>query len=208
MNIAMLIRGPIRPNHKVAFDNIQMLKNNFMDHSISMYLWAWKSPHATQLVDLLVPDHVLLVDEPTDDYILNVIDGPFKITNYINCFKQYWTMKQATSWVDATHNFVVQFRADIQFEIDSLQDWLNPEYYTTVHTFFSRKRTNDQIGIATPDVMKRTWDYRDTTILNDFMKNANCPENILDQIITMNDVKLKCGNLKTWMLDPNRHILS
>jgi hypothetical protein len=208
MNVTLLIRGPIRPTDQSALDNINFFLKSLEGHSVCSYLWAWDTPIARQLLTRVVIDHVLLVEEPSDDYIHSVIGKDFSMTNYIRCFKQYWSMKRATEWVGEAHDFVVQFRADMRIQIADLSSWLNPEHYTTIHTRFDKEFTNDQFGIAKIDVMRRAWNYHDEATLIEFMKSARCPEDVLDRIVLKNDVKLKQAHLSVWTLDPDRHILS
>ncbi len=210
MNLALLIRGPIRPNHQSALELIRAFRECFCGHKITQYLYAWDSDEARKLVDVLTPDNVLLVEEPSDNYIMSIIHEPFKITNYIRCFKQYWSMKRATEWVNKDHDFVVQFRADsiLKITTSKIPSWLDLQHYSTIHTCHDGDFTNDQVGVASPEVMRKAWDYRDENILEEFMKLANCPENVLDNIIKMNGVKLKKCDLEVWALHPDRHKLS
>jgi hypothetical protein len=117
-------------------------------------------------------------------------------------------LKQATAEIDA--DFVVQSRTDITIEIDPFL-WLNKDYYTTIHAQDNAPNNpnsefiNDQLGVATPEIMRLAWDYGDEMQLREFMDKSERPEDILQFIIDMNGVSVKIAPVIQWDLDSRRH---
>lgn len=197
--IAILFRGPIRPTYHTAINNIKLLMNCLTGYETTTYLWAWDSEESRKVscdINVFEP-------EPNEKFIYNCVKH-----NMGNSFKQYWVMKRAIEFINnrEEYDYIVQSRTDTKIVFDNLDNWFDKECYVT--SYFRGHQAsyvNDQIGIATPEIMHKAWDYINFDILDEFTKNSQQPEDVLDQMIVMNGVKLKIGKLKVWELNENRH---
>ena len=201
MKIAVLFRGPVRPTAETAVNNIKLLTDCLSGYDVTTYLWAWN----TEMARKVNCDINILDQEPSQDEIARVVNT----TNY-NCFKQYWVMKRAIKFINShrKYDFIIQSRTDtkIVFDKSELPNWFDEKHYVTIHYHGQRASyVNDQIGVASVLTMYDAWNYKTFDILNEFMQKARQPEDVLDNIIVMYNVKLKIGRLKVWELDERRH---
>lgn len=129
---------------------------------------------------------------------------------------------------------------DILISKQDINKWFNKNYYNVIYSMFSDKDINtfdfnhehskpfghrvrahadgihselytfDHFAIATPEIMYQAWNFHNPSLLSSFIFNSIIPENILDQILHYNKVKIQhikdnhedgCLYFK---LDPNR----
>lgn len=190
MKLAVIFRGPVRPTPSAVLCKVDALLECLRGHEVVTHLWTWQSPAAAEIVHRF--DHCHLLPEPDES----------------NAFKQFWTLRQAT--MDVQADFVIQSRTDILIRID-INDWLIPGQYTTIHArgdFPNNPNSefiNDQFGVATPEIMRRTWDYKDEETLRQFLAAAKRPEDVFQSILDMNTVPVGIAHTSAWDLDKNRH---
>jgi hypothetical protein len=202
MKLAVLFRGPVRPNASRAGNNMAMLVNSLQDHDITTYLWSWDGPQSREISCC---DVTVLEPEPDEKFLQLHAKH-----NMGNSFKQYWSAKRAIEYINSRekYDYIIHSRSDMRivFDKDNITDWFDQDHYVTLHYHGTRASyVNDQIGSATPEIMQATWDYKTLDLLNHFTSKARQPEDVLDQIIVMNGVKLKIGKLKLWQLEEDRH---
>jgi hypothetical protein len=208
MKIAILIRGPVRPDHQTCRANVEILKNCFDEHESHIYLWTWNSTEAKKLSQSYHCFHkVTLVEELSETDIRRKLnEEKATIKNWsCNIYKQFWSMENALKSIDDSYDFIVQSRADTRIQInkDVLPQWFNPEHYTTIHAKGQNGGfTNDQFGIATPAIIKRVWKYHD---YGELSTRALRPEDIIDFIAEREQIPLKIAPIAIWELNPRRH---
>jgi len=201
MKLAVLFRGPVRPSADIVNNNITFLTDSLSGHDITTYLWTWDTAEARKVrCDVNVYE-----EEPSSHFISKCVKH-----NIGNSFKQHWVMKRAIEFINGhdNHDFIVQARTDAKviFDQGELPSWFDKDHYVTLHFYgIAPSYVNDQIGVATPEIMYKAWDYKDFGTLAAFTSNAKQVEDILDQTIAMNKVKLKAGKLTTHQLAENRH---
>lgn len=170
--------------------NVAMLLDCLKEHEVTTHLWTWDSPAAREVSHQFHSAH--LNPEPQG----------------VNSYKQFWTLKLATT--SSTADFVIQSRTDMTIQVD-IKDWLNPGCYTTIHVrgdFPGNPNSefiNDQFGVATPEIMRRAWDYANEETLKKFMSDAQKPEDVFQSILDMNHVPVIIAPTAVWVLDKNRH---
>jgi hypothetical protein len=216
MKILIWHRGPVRPNIQNCINNINLLKSNFnknyfdFDELISTY----NHPLADDLYNNYKVKYFLLMEAPDNNFVKQT----FEFSNIPSgacskrVFKQFYTNKIVSEFIFnlQKYDFVIMSRMDTSFSIESsAAEWFNPNFYTTIHDK-QDGFTNDQFGVAQPEIMKKAWDYIDLKNLKMFGDNAYRAEDIFDQILTLNNVSTfsmfvqKQIRPDIWIQDPMR----
>jgi len=210
-NIAILFRGPIRPNAINVARNIKSLKDSFKDYSIETFLVTWDSPNLRKLQKLKLIDNYLILKMPDDSYIDSVMTARAKseaysiMSNYKTAFKQFWSQLMGLKMVISYNKFdyIVSTRTDLKVIIDSPQDWLKENLYLMpiqeCHYNF-----NDQFGIADPKTMLGAWNYQTLENLVYLYNGCENPENCLANIMKSNNISYSYLSAKEYELDRNR----
>ena len=217
MKIAVLFRGPVRPNP----DKVVERYNEFMTHfdnlvpqiEVHTYLatWrTWKSHNASELLALNLFDNVLMQTAPTEAHRLRCT----KLTRLPNgahiepVFNMYYQSKTALDLIvnADTYNFIVHTRTDLQMVMcPDLSQWFDPNYYVTIHAK-PNPWTCDQFGIATGEMMHKAWDYGDIGNLGKLIEAADKPEAILEMMIEAANIPVRTAPYQVWNLDPTRNM--
>ena len=213
MKILIWHRGPVRPSSENCIQNMKLLKSDFeTDFEIEELISAYTHPLANEVFINYKVNYFLLMDAPSDLFIKSIIPKSHVPSGaeMHRVFKQYYTNKIISEFIFnlKKYDFVIMSRMDTKFSIKSnFKDWFNYGKYTTIHVK-TDGWTNDQFGIAEPEIMKKAWDYKTIEILKEFINKAHKAEDILDQIIEMNNVETySMRNIKLpdiWLQDPNR----
>ena len=216
MKIAILFRGPIRPNPQRVVDRV----NEFMGHftqvnpniSIHTYLatWrTWKQYNASDLLKLDMFDNVIMQTPPTAEQ-WSRCTSITKLPNGADIepvFKMYYQSKTALDLIKNADNydFVVHTRTDLQMILgEHINNWFDINYYVAPH-IHPHPWMCDQFGIAPADLMYKAWDYRTIDNLKRLIESANKPEDILQMQIEEAGIQVKSAQYTAWNLDPMRN---
>lgn len=210
MNVACLIRGPIRPNCESVIKNIQIFLESFKNYNINLdlYLCTWKD-YSNDFAEIKRQfSNIKIVSA-------SLTQEPFFYSknynfNPINCYKQYVLAKYSINTVSSIkeYDFIIHSRTDMQIKIEPTQ-WFNDGYYTTIHTvqdpYNNSPFTNDQFSVAQPSIMKKVWFYQQEAELLNLINNVPFPERILDFNIERDHILTKTAKPLIWKLDASRH---
>jgi hypothetical protein len=216
MKIAVLFRGPVRPNPAKVVERY----NEFMTHfknidpriEIHTYLatWrVWKEYKASELMALDLFDNVIMQTAPTEEHRKRCT-ALTKLPNGANIepvFNMYYQSKTALDLIvnADTYSFIVHTRTDLQMIMcQDLSQWFDPNYYVTLHAK-PNPWTCDQYGVATGEMMHKAWNYKSIENLGKMIESADKPEAILEMMMEAANVPVRTAPYVAWNLDPMRN---
>lgn len=216
MKIALLFRGPLRPNPEKVIENTQHTVNELKSagHEVRTFLATWPTYNHYSAEDLRqrnVFDHIIITDEPTPEYVKQYVHRlqiPGSHSTIDNVFKMYVQSKNAIDVILQTGKFdrIVHSRPDIIVRFGSyLDSWL-----TLSESNYVRQRCdaawwiNDTIGMAPPDIMQRAWDWHSLEELGTRIDQVTIPEEVLMGLIADNGVPHVPEDTEQMILDPAR----
>lgn len=221
MKIAVLFRGPVRPNNQSVLDRVHEFLSQFNGQPVEIHTYLatwryWKEEKSTDLINVNVFDNVIMQTEPTDERISKFVSVPV-LKNTVSVgppFKMYYQSKTAIDLIcnNDDYDFIVHTRTDLQMIIyPYFNEWFDPLHYVALHTHpepFTTEYTpwlNDQFGIAPAALMKKAWDYGTLENLGKLLDQADIPERVLQTIVDTNGVPVKSAPHSVWNLDPERN---
>jgi hypothetical protein len=225
MKIAILFRGPIRPNPASVEHKFRIFMQQFVgaQAEIHTYLATWRNWHhhkASDLINLNIFDNVIMQTEPTMQQIRRCTDLD-EIKNGMpihGVYKMYYQSKHALDIIMNAddYDYIVHTRTDLYMIMDRIQEWFDPNYYVTPHVkppgfTYSQPQLRpptficDQFGVATAANMHKAWDYGTLANLDQLFKDAAIPESVLDMMLERAGVNSKEGPYKVWKLDDIRN---
>jgi hypothetical protein len=214
LKIAVLFRGPIRPNSQSVVERYGEFMSHFrnLDGEVTTYLatWRkWKNTKASEVMSLDLFDNVIMQEEPTIEHIkrctkLKKLPNGADIKPVYNMYYQSKTALDLIVQAD-TYNFIVHTRTDMKMVMcDDLNHWFDQNYYVAPHIIGNPWQC-DQFGIATGEMMHKAWNYGDISNLGRMLELADKPENVLEQMIIANNIPVKASPYKLWELDSKRN---
>lgn len=215
MNIACIIRGPIRPNHNSVINNINTFLESFKDfkENIDLYLCTWEEYSQSSSE---IKKHFDDINVITTSLEKNPVFGQKYLFNKLNCYRQFISAKFFISSISKLkkYDFLIHTRTDMRMKIEP-KEWFNQNFYTTIHSgqnlkdnwqnFSGEHFTNDQFSVAQPEIMEKAWDYGTEKELIELIDTVPFPEKILDFNIEKNKVFVKVARPLIWNLDYERH---
>ena len=215
MKIAVLFRGPVRPNNQSVMNRVIEFLYQFQNTNIEIhtYLATWRYHNDQRAADLIATDffhNVIMQSEPTIDQVRRATD----LTLLKNgsradwVYNMFYQSKTALDLIHAADNydFIVHTRTDIQIMLHPyMHQWFDSDNYVTLHTYKDENSwINDQFGVAPAAMMQRAWDYGTLENLGRLMKLAEFPEMILQRNMIDHNIPVKTGQYSIWQLDPTR----
>ena len=213
MKIAVLFRGPLRPNPASVRDKV----NDFMqlfagsNAEVHTYLATWRNWHhhkASDLINLDMFDNVLMQTEPTLEQIKRCtkIDHLQNGSHISTVFNMYYQSKTALDLIVNTddYDYIVHTRTDLYMSLAQPEQWFDPVYYVAPHVH-PNPWMCDQFGIATAANMHRAWDYGTLEQLGRRIEAAAIPESVLQTMIDEAHIPVRTAPYHYWQLDPLRN---
>lgn len=220
MKIAVLFRGPLRPNHNSVVSRVNEFLWQFNKRGIRLhtYLATWKDYRGQPAGPLLsqnIFDNIIMQTPPSDERIRQFVRVPqLKNTAEITYpFYMYYQSKTALDLIHSAddYDYIIHTRTDMRMIIDTHFDqWFTPDTYVAIHThrepFTTDKDAwmNDQFGIAPASIMQQAWDYGTLENLGRMFDDADIPDRILQRMIDSKNIKFKSAQYDKWTLDPGR----
>lgn len=211
-HIAILFRGPIRPNVEDIAKNIIILKDCFKEFVIETFFVTWDGPHIYEIQALKLIDNYLILKEPNDSYIDTVMTSRARseITSLFasnkTAYKQFWSQLLGIKMVisHGIYDFIVTSRPDLRIKIDNPHEWLRSKKYV-MPTQECHLNYNDQFGIADSETMLKAWDYKNIDNLVELYRDCLNPENCLANIMKSNNVSFDYIEASKYELNKKRH---
>lgn len=216
MKIALLFRGPLRPDPGKVIENTQQTINELKEagHEVRTFLATWPTYNHHSAEDLKQQnmfDHVIITEEPSPEYVRQYVNRPYipgSHSTIDNVFKMYVQSKNAIDVILQTGNFdrIIHSRTDIIVRFGSyLDNWL-----ALSETKYVRQRCdaawwiNDTIGMSTPSIMQRAWDWHSLEELGLRIDQVSLPEEVLMSLMADNEVNHIPEDTEQMILDPSR----
>lgn len=227
MKIAILFRGPVRPNPANVVNRVREFMAQFQGAQgveIHTYLatWrTWRQHRASDLLALDLFDNVLMQEAPTEEHRKRCTRLT-KLPNGANIepvFNMYYQSKTALDLIvrSDTYSYIIHTRTDLQMLLGPhINDWFDPECYVAPHVpgILAPHAPHikpedlwicDQFGVATGENMHKAWDYGDIGELGKLIESADVPERVLETMVTRAGIKMRTAGWAAWNLDPMRN---
>jgi len=220
MKIAILFRGPIRPNPQSVIDRYTEFMNQFINVVsnsgpivIHTYLatWRnWKNHNASDLLSLNLFNNVLMQEEPVEETrtLCTKIQKLPNGADIIPVYNMYYQSKMALNLIENSNNYdyVIHTRTDAQVILNQfIPEWFDSNNYVAPHVH-PEPWMNDQFGIAPAKLMYSAWDYGTIENLGKMIESADIPERVLEFMMRNASIPVKAGKYVAFNLDPNRNI--
>ena len=205
--IAIIFRGPIRPDVESVAKNIRLLKENFSKFDVDTYLITWNNIGVSNFITNEGIDNLLIIKEPSKEFISQKLTTRTKENSLFDRnYKAFWSVRTGIKLVLDTkinYDWIVLTRTDLAVHIEDIEKWLSGDDYVmpTQENYI----INDQFGIAKPMIMDKAWDYIDLPNLNKLYGQSVNPEDCLKKIMEMNGVNTKKISADFYSLDIKRH---
>jgi hypothetical protein len=220
MKIAVLFRGPLRPNSESVVARVNEFLWQFNKRGIRLdtYLSTWRDYRGQKAADLIgmdLFDNVIMQTPPSDERIRKFVKVK-QLENTADITYPFYMYYQSKTAIDLIHNaddydYIIHTRTDMRMIIDSyINEWFIPDTYVAIHTHRKPFTTesdawmNDQFGIAPAHIMQQAWDYGTLENLGRMFDNADIPDRILQRLIDSKGIKFKSAQYNEWILDPQR----
>ncbi len=214
MKIAVLFRGPVRPQPHFVVERCREFMSQFanVDAEIHTYLatWrTWRTYKASDIMALDLFDNVIMQTAPNDTHrerctALKKLQNGADIEPVFNMYYQSKTALDLIMNADQ-YDYIVHTRTDLQMLFGPhLPQWFDPNYYVTVHAK-PRPWTCDQMGIAPAKMMQAAWDYKTIENLGKMIEAADKPEAVLETMIEAANIPVRTAAYQIWQLDPRRN---
>ncbi|MBB2177534.1 hypothetical protein [Gluconacetobacter johannae] len=215
MKIALLVRGPIRPNIEAVLSKVRVIKKEIESkfNDIDVFLSTWKE-------DVLGVNDLLRGNEVENVFFLKKPDAKF-VYEYLrtthlsggqtayNVFLQYYMSKVSLDLISSygNYDFIVHSRTDLSISLGgSLESWFVEGVYKTIHVpGVDSGFINDQFSISDTKTMLSSWNYESLENLRELISNSEIPEHILWNMIVSRNITAEISGYDVWELDPNRH---
>lgn len=217
MKIALFFRGAIRPNPQRVLENTRPLIQELRQagHNVTTYLVTWptyKGAGVDELINSNVYDNVIIEQEPTDEYIHQFITRTQPINGHTtipNVWKTYYLSNKAIAQIvkQDAYDIIIHSRPDLLVKFGShLANWLE-----LADQAYVRPRCDaawwicDVFGVASTNIMQRTWDYKTEQELGRRIDQISISEEVLMGLMKDNGIETLPCDLELFELDPSRH---
>lgn len=209
MKIAILFRGPLRPDIKTVSENIRNIKKSFSKYELDTFLFCWQDPQVGELVQSGLVDHVIQLKEPSTEFCAERLKArctkPWAL--FDRNYKMFWSQKLSLEIIrgmEIEYDWIITTRPDLSMEIADPELWLNKWHYTMPIPKWVNTGFTDQFGIADMLTMYDTWNYNNLETLNKFYEESIGPEDCLRLMMESKKIKVKMINAD-YILNPKRH---
>ena len=212
MKIAVLFRGPLRPNPASVEQKLRWFMQQFngAQAEIHTYLATWRNWHhhkASDLMNLDLFDNVLMQTEPNAEQAKRCTQlRELRNGSVIqNVFNMYYQSKTAIDFIcDANdYDYIVHTRTDLYMALGDVGKWFDPGYYVAPHVH-PNPWMCDQFGVAPAAMMQKAWDYGTLDNLNRLFEAAAIPESVLQTMIDEAGIPVRTEQYAHWELDSMR----
>lgn len=219
MKLAVIFRGPLRPNPDAVIAHSKLLLDQLTDagHEVHSYLATWthyKDYHISDL-DLKFYDNVIALQEPSESCIRQFITrtgyGNLHAT-VPNVYKMYYQIKSTLEFVMGVDDYdrIVNSRTDVHVDFgENLKSWIEPYAFTTPIPNRNGVVINDSIcdwfNVAPPNIMYAAYNYGTKKDLSYLIDHASTPEHILLHMLQTRKVECYQPLIGKLELDPNRY---
>jgi hypothetical protein len=215
MKIAVLFRGPIRPNLQSVLARCGEFMQQFsgaqnVEFHTYLATWRyWRQQKASDLINLDLFDNVIMQEAPTESHRLRCT----KLTKLPNgadiepVYNMYYQSKTALDLIvrSDTYSYIIHNRTDLQMLFgEHINSWFDPNYYVAPHVH-PNPWMCDQFGIAPGAMMHKAWDYGELDNLGRLIEAADKPETVLQTMIDSAGIPVRTAQYTSWMLDPARN---
>lgn len=208
--IAILFRGPLRPSPYTVAVHTSLLINELKSYGydVTSYLVTWpeyEDYNALELMNMRLYDNVLMQQVPTKQLERHVKRKSYGIYPISNVFNMYYQSKIAIDLIIAsdTYDYIIHSRTDLRVKFGKhMQDWFDPKCYVSPKP--NTPWICDWIGVATPDIMQKAWNYVSHSQLGRLVDNSEVPEQILTSIMENYNITVKTTEVEEIWLDPDR----
>ena len=210
--IAILFRGPIRPDVDTCIFNLNKLKESFIGYNITTFVVAWENESSIEFQKRNIADHCLLLPMPTEEQI--ALDLKLDTSNDLhmkrflvfgrNMYRQFISTHALLNLMNSKENYdwAVITRLDIKIKI-------NPSLYKNDNAYTAadvqKFPINDQFGIGRPSIVQKAWDYENMDNMANLIKTNGNPEEVLQMQMKQREVTYKDANVIEYVLDAKRH---
>ena len=159
--IAVLFRGPIRPNAEAVAANTSGLieELRFAGYNVTPYLATWSNYNRAEVMKLLsmgLYDNIIMQQLPTREHIRRCVNrDSYGIYPIVNVYGMYYQSKTAIDLIASAnnYNYIVHSRTDLHVRFGKhLHEWFDNDKY--VSPINETPWICDWIGIATPEIMQ------------------------------------------------------
>lgn len=214
MKIAVLFRGPVRPQISSVIDRVKEFMTQFNGAQVEIHTYlatwrSWKQNRAAELMAMDLFDNVIMQTMPTVEHHRRCT-SLVKLPNGADIepvYNMYYQCKTALDLIvnADTYSYIVHTRTDLQMIMGQhINDWFDPNYYVAPH-IHPDSWMCDQFGVATGETMHKAWDYGDIANLGRLIEQADKPEAVLQTMIDNAGIKVRTAQYLAWTLDPMRN---
>jgi hypothetical protein len=208
--VALLFRGPVRPELEPCVANFHLLKTCFNNYEITTFVVAWDTEMGQAFKTMNIADHCVLLPKPTDqDMFNNLSPGgtqPFpKLLNFgFNAYRQMINVRALLDLMDSTKitfDWVVIARLDQRMRVDP-RIYMFDGAYTAPNV--DTHPINDQFGIGRPNIVRRAWDYETFENMAHHFRHNDNPEEALQSQAKARGIVLRQAGVVECTLHPKR----
>jgi hypothetical protein len=212
MKLGVLFRGPIRPSIQSVMQKRKLLVDQLKGHDVTTYLatWStWKGSDSTAILSNKMFDTVLsqpVVKPERIHKFTSKIRLPS--STYVNrVFSMYYQTLTALNIMiqQDDYDFIIHARTDCSVVFGNMNDWFDKDHYVTDGYIMNTPLLpKDWITVATPDIMKKVWDYGSLTDLGKMIDSIDVTERLISRTIERAQVRTKFVEVQSIELDPHR----
>lgn len=215
MKIAVLFRGPVRPNLQSVVARCSEFMQQFsgaqnVEFHTYLATWRyWRQQKASDLINLDLFNNVIMQEMPTDAHRQRCT----KLTKLPNgadiepVYNMYYQSKTALDLIvrSDTYSYIIHNRTDLQMLFgEHINSWFDPNYYVAPHVH-PHPWMCDQFGVAPGAMMHKAWDYGELDNLGRLIEAADKPEAVLQTMIDTAGIPVRTAQYRSWILDPTRN---
>lgn len=217
MKLAVLFRGPMRPNIQQVLENAQLTIDELTaaGHDVTSFLATWSTHETASIQDLVSQkhfDHCIISDEPDIKLVNSYVHRQTALNGHgtvYNIWKMYTQSKYAIDQIVQTESYdrIIHSRTDIRVNFGNhLDTWLESS-----STYYVRPRCdaawwyNDTVGVTTPIIMQRVWNWNSYEELGQRIDKVTIPEEVLMDLIKDSGYESIGLDLQEAALDPTRN---
>ncbi len=208
--IAIFFRGSLRGDINTT---IEYIKNSLDElsskHTVHSYLLTWGTTfddNVKTLLNAIEFDNVILQTAPSDEQIRRFVKrADFGCYPVSNVYRMYYQTKTALDVIINAHDYdyIVHSRTDVKITFgEHLNDWFVTDHYNTPPS--GAPWLCDWVGVATPTIMYKAWNYDTLEQLGKLIDEKHVPEHILLELMNKNDIRYRTAQLCGIFLNPDR----
>lgn len=220
MNI--ILSGPLRPSIEHFLENVKNIKSNFPNCRIFLSTWkTYKSGGTLNRLDdpsidikdddiksiESVVDYLLLLDEPSNNEIDNIVDVKTKqqssfpvndewnILSTYNIYKMFWGIKKMVEFIDDNKilkqdDIVVRYRTDLHLNIN-IDEIKDKNIYYLISRESSGVSFDDWFSISNYNNFKKVWYFENIDEYKKYILISWNVEDIIKNRVINNDINYK-----------------